>query len=492
MQLRDTTHFTTRFLLPIVAAAGITVLALAGFLAWSAQKVDQQALARDQQLLERGFQELKTQMAMAMNDFVIWDENVDAAAIRDTDYLVENLGVYAYENFDYGRVFVLDRKFRPMMAVRDGGVVPAESSAGALADLRPIFETFRSLDSLAKISAYNSGVQEKPPLVTDFVTFEGKPALLGVMPILSHTGDNSAEVGTEALSVSLLMLDADLAFKLGHQYRIANPAFTDEAPAEGAAAITIYDANQNQIAWLTWEPQSPGARLIEAALPALGAALAIGIVIIGLLLASLRSALNQLNSEREEASHRALHDPLTGLGNRSLFETKLAESFRSMPKGQPRLAMLALDLDKFKQVNDTMGHQAGDELLVQVAARLKPLLGPEDTLIRLGGDEFSVIMPNITDHEAPKALAGAIIEALSRPVNLAAGTAAIGVSVGIATAPDQAHEESELVRCADEALYRAKNGGRNRYCIYSEEAGNEPARREAKLRDSFIPAAVSA
>jgi diguanylate cyclase (GGDEF)-like protein len=129
---------------------------------------------------------------------------------------------------------------------------------------------------------------------------------------------------------------------------------------------------------------------------------------------------------------------------------------------------------------------------VQVAARLKPLLGPEDTLIRLGGDEFSVIMPNITDHEGPKALAGAIIEALSRPVNLAAGTATIGVSVGIATAPDQAHEESELVRCADEALYRAKNGGRNRYCIYSKEAGNEPARREAKLRDRFVPATLSA
>jgi diguanylate cyclase (GGDEF)-like protein len=181
-----------------------------------------------------------------------------------------------------------------------------------------------------------------------------------------------------------------------------------------------------------------------------------------------------------------LHDPLTGLGNRGLFHLKLAENFPTGRKSTPSLAVLALDLDKFKQVNDTMGHQAGDELLIRIGAIIQPLLGTHDTLIRLGGDEFAIIQPGIAGHGQPAALAQSIIEALARPISLAAGVARIGVSIGIATAPDLAHDQTELIRFADDALYRAKNGGRNRYCIYGSGETNEPARLDAQLREAFI------
>lgn len=486
MQLRDTTHFTARFLLPILAVTGITILALAGFLAWSAQRVDNDALTREKQLLERALLELKSQVYIAQEELAVWDEAVTAAETGDRQWFFDNLGVQAFNFYGHDRTFVVDSALKPIMAVRDGGQVPTESAAEAIAALAPFFDRLRSLDGQSAISAYNAGVSDTAPQAIDFALFEGQPALVAVMPILSYSGENSPAPGDEAFYVSVGLLNHALGAYFGDQYRIGHPSFASAEPAAGTEAVLpILDAEGQALAWLTWDPERPGARLVETALPALLAALAIAMVIVGLLLRSLRGALCQLQAEREEARHRAQHDPLTGLGNRALFHTKLSEHLRAMPEGAPRLAVLELDLDKFKQVNDTLGHQAGDELLIRIGAVIKTLLGPDDTLVRLGGDEFAIIQPRIKGHEEPQLLAQAIIDALARPIDLAAGRANVGVSIGIATAPDMARNEADLVCFADNALYRAKNGGRNRYCLHTSADANEPARLDTQLHEAF-------
>lgn len=484
MQLRDTTHFTTRFLLPIMAVTGITILALAGFLAWSAQRIDDDALAREKLLLERALAEQKSQLYIAQEELAVWDEAVTAVEADDLQWLVDNLGVYAFDFYGHNRSFIVDNALKPVMAIRDGGQVPAKSSTAAIEKLAPFFDQLRSLDTQAAISAYNAGVSDTLPQAIDFTLFEGQPALVAVIPILSYSGENAPAVGHEAFYISVSLLGDELATYFGDQYRIDQPNFVDTQP-QSDATLPILDADGQPIAWLNWQPERPGARLVGAALPALLAALAIGMVIVGLLLRSLRGALYQLQAEREEARHRAQHDPLTGLGNRALFRTRLNELLTTPPEGGPRFAVLELDLDKFKQVNDTLGHQAGDEMLIEVGSRIKALLRPEDTLVRLGGDEFAIIQANITGHSESQELAQAVIHALIQPIKLAAGVATIGVSIGIATAPDMARSEMELVRFADDALYRAKNGGRNRYCLYSANPTNETGRIDTQLRDAF-------
>lgn len=493
MQLRDTTHFTARFLLPILAVTGITILALAGFLAWSAQRVDNDALTREKQLLERALDELKSQVYIAQEELAVWDEAVTAAETGDRQWLFDNLGVQAFNFYGHDRTFVVDKALKPIMAVRDGGQVPPESAAEAIETLAPLFSRLRGLDSQAATSAYNAGASDTAPQAIDFVLFEGQPALVAVMPILSYSGENSPVPGEEAFYVSVALLNHALGAYFGDQYRIGHPSFASAEPAAGTEAVLpILDADGRALAWLTWDPERPGARLVETTPPALLAALAVAMVIVGLLLRSLHGALFQLQAEREEAHHRAQHDPLTGLGNRALFHTKLSEHLRAMPEGAARLAVLALDLDKFKQVNDTLGHQAGDELLIRIGAVIKTLLGSDDTLVRLGGDEFAIIQPRIKGHEEPQLLAQAIIDALARPIDLAAGRANVGVSIGIATAPDMARNETDLVCFADNALYRAKNGGRNRYCLHSPSDANEPARLDAQLHEAFAVRRVQA
>ena len=140
------------------------------------------------------------------------------------------------------------------------------------------------------------------------------------------------------------------------------------------------------VAYFKWQPERPGQALLADTLPASLGLLGVIGLIIALLLSGLARSTAALDKARAEALHRATHDPLTGLANRALFAERLERS--PLP-----LALLALDLDRFKQVNDTLGHEAGDELLKQVAKRLNTVVGDKGIVARFGGDEFMVLIP---------------------------------------------------------------------------------------------------
>ncbi len=419
------------------------------------------------------------------SEFAVWDEAITAYEARDVDWLVENLGQTVFEYHGIARIMVFDAAGQPLMVLRDGGVVPPASVKPALPDLQPLFAQLRQLDKIAAISAYKDGITEDAPYVESVLNFEGKPSLVTAMPLYSDSGETDSAAGEEGIYVWVVPFDQALADRIGEQNLLINTHFSPDLPPQRHPAVPIMGSSGQPLAWLTWTPERPGVRLLWQGLPGLLAGLAVAAGIVGLLLHRLAVALTQLKEEREEAHYRALHDPLTGLGNRSLFQTRLSDSIKSMPRGEPRLALLALDLDHFKPVNDSLGHAAGDDLLRQTAGRIRGLLGPDDTLVRLGGDEFAVIQGAIETHDQAMVLARAIIAALSQPFLVANTSVQIGVSIGIATAPDLAADETDLARHADLALYRAKNGGRNRFCLYSPEQPTEAQRLQAEIEDAF-------
>ena len=163
----------------------------------------------------------------------------------------------------------------------------------------------------------------------------------------------------------------------------------------------------------------------------------------------------------------AHHDALTGLANRVTVAQKIEDAAaRQRRQGDP-FSVLLLDLDRFKQVNDTLGHPAGDALLREVAMRLKEFLRETDVLARLGGDEFAIIQPGETDQRAAAiALANRIIEIIAKPFKIEGNEINIAVSIGIALAPEHATNPDNLLKMADIALYRAKSAGRNGYCFF--------------------------
>jgi diguanylate cyclase (GGDEF)-like protein len=181
----------------------------------------------------------------------------------------------------------------------------------------------------------------------------------------------------------------------------------------------------------------------------------------------LRSDLTVKRETQEHLLYSTLHDALTGLPNRSLFTERLRHSMhRNVRHPDDMFAVLFLDLDRFKDVNDNLGHFAGDELLRAVARRLEACIRPEDTVARLSGDEFAILLESINETSDAGRVAERIEEALSFPINLAGAEVTTSASVGIVTSTMSHDQPEQLLRSADMAMYRAKAAGRARYEMF--------------------------
>jgi diguanylate cyclase (GGDEF)-like protein/PAS domain S-box-containing protein len=180
----------------------------------------------------------------------------------------------------------------------------------------------------------------------------------------------------------------------------------------------------------------------------------------------------------QKLAHAARHDALTGLPNRVLFRDRMDMALAGARRGQ-KFALLCLDLDRFKEVNDTLGHPVGDSLLVDVAERLRGELRETDTLARLGGDEFAIIQSDLHTHHDSVALARRLIDRVSAPYDIDGHRLVVGVSVGIAIAPEDGAQYEDLFKAADMALYRAKADGRGGWRWFEPEMNERMQMRRA-------------
>jgi diguanylate cyclase (GGDEF)-like protein/PAS domain S-box-containing protein len=179
--------------------------------------------------------------------------------------------------------------------------------------------------------------------------------------------------------------------------------------------------------------------------------------------------ISVLKRSEEKLEHLANHDPLTGLANRGLLTDRLERILRHLEREARKLAVLFLDLDRFKKVNDTQGHPVGDILLQQAAARLKAAIRSSDTIGRLGGDEFLVLIEYDDNLGAVKAVVEKLRDVIEQPFEINGSKLYISVSIGISIYPDDGTDGATLIRNADSALYRAKETGRNNYSFYDYE-----------------------
>ena len=181
------------------------------------------------------------------------------------------------------------------------------------------------------------------------------------------------------------------------------------------------------------------------------------------------SDISAIKESEHELAHLAHHDPLTDLPNRLLFTDRAKQALASAQTQKRGCALLLLDLDHFKIINDSLGHNVGDQLLKLAGERLQALLGPSVTLARLGGDEFAVLAESCTQVVQAAALAQRILAALQQPFNFDGHQLFVSASIGISLFPNDALSAEQLLRNADSALFKAKSAGREGYALYTEE-----------------------
>lgn len=201
------------------------------------------------------------------------------------------------------------------------------------------------------------------------------------------------------------------------------------------------------------------------------------VLVMSLLYKTLVTVLADLQASEAAAHHQALHDQLTGLPNRTLLQDRISQGLSRCRRDGGRIALLMLDLDRFKQVNDTFGHCAGDTLVQQVGARLSSLARETDTVARVGGDEFAIVMLSPKNTRDVTAFCDRIVKSLREPFYLSGKEARIGVSVGAIITSDATATPTDLLRKADITMYQAKACGRDCYKLFSDEMDAQVQRR---------------
>jgi diguanylate cyclase (GGDEF)-like protein len=476
-------------LLPVAICLVVTAVASFAFIVWSAHGEDRRALARQTALARHVIDLQLARIPHDQQGVTIWDEAiVHTKESFDLPWIENNLGVWMYDFFRHDEVLILDETDRPVYVMKAGKTVASTTAAADLPDLKPLIADLRRRIAGGALAAYESGDADAPS-VSDLAIIGGLPSLVSIEPIISDSGDIPQPRGSEYLHVSLVRLDAAYARRLSDEYFIAGARFSSlgEAGPE-RAMLPLTNAAGRFVAFFDWQRETPGQAMLGQTLPVMALVFAIATIVALFLVDQLRRKSRDLEVGRADAEHLARHDPLTDLPNRASFESALGRALAQRASSGQGVSVLMLDLDRFKQVNDTLGHDAGDDLIEAVGQRLRQFVAPGDVLARLGGDEFAILTSHAPGIAQPLALSQQIVEAIGKPFRVFGSEAFVGVSIGIATTDGTEAESREILRKADIALYEAKTTGRNRAVVF-EESMNELLQNrraiEAELREAL-------
>jgi len=455
--------------MPIGVIVAVAIVCVVVAVLTSAQRADEVSFNREQQLIRQAIADRGARIERELES-AAGTERATAVIRADYDpqWVRERLGQWLQTYFRHDIVIVVDGSDQIRYALaRAGANVAAADLHRALADGLDLLRGRRSAAPDRAIPVvvgqYPLNPGRRLALIDRFLD---RPAIIAGVAVGS---DSDLKLGNEHAPIvfSVRYIDEPMLSEIGGRLGLADlHQLDDPAQPPGAQVMTLADPQGGPIARLAWTPTKAGGAIMWSVLPFIAVAIAGFALLVGLVIRHMRQTEKTIATGETQLRHLALHDPVCGLPNRIYFSERLETVIEEVRRGGPTAAVFYIDLDHFKDVNDTLGHHIGDALILNVTQRLSRIVRGDDLVARLGGDEFAVITLCSNDSYSLQALAGRIIAALCAPYVINGHNIVIGASIGIAAIDRRAGDAADILRYADMALYRAKNEGRNRACIY--------------------------
>jgi len=480
--------------IPIAVIVMLAIVCVVVAVLSSAGRADDVELQQERLLLtnaiaDRGHRVLRELENVAASHDVVYQLHYNF----DRDWVHHLVGLRLSTFFDHDHVFVTDGNDKLVYALEDNASVdPAlfgNAELGRVIDLlrgRALASSDEhyqqpSLDPITNLG-HPRGVQR-------LQTFMKRPAIVaGVVADLPALAGPIS--GGQPLIMTVKYLDGQLLSDIGIRFDLPGLRTLGDTPLrENEDLYVVADGAGTPIAHFAWTPNRPGTSIVGTVLPFMAVAFGGFAILTALALRYIRRSAAKIAEGENRLRHLAMHDPLSGLPNRAFFGERLSQVIMDTGKDGSVAAVLAIDLDHFKDINDTLGHHIGDALIGVVAQRLVHAVRREDLVARLGGDEFAVITTDAADLDGLHRFAERVIAVLRAPYSISGHTLLIGASIGIAAIDGQTSDAADVMRRADVALYRAKNEGRSRACIY--DADMDADLRERKQLENDLRAAIA-
>ncbi|MCW2308363.1 diguanylate cyclase domain-containing protein [Rhodobium gokarnense] len=450
----------------LFAASNIFVLHQAGTIAEDLRKTVEENLVKN---------EIHRQLELLAHDqsqISHWDKTVEALDRDEMDDFVEDeITDWLWDDFGIHTTVIVAVDGTPRVTVIRQQRVHPDAGAELVEANRDLIETTRARYMAARKRRGNGYYipdhpvrSDRPLYVADLRKAHG---MIGVLVAQTIVPDDDAVLpeGYPHILLTFKPFNAEvfsaIEQKLGLTgFRIVE-AGTDLGSVDGERTrLAIPIVEGGQLFEAVWQPAAPAKTIWHRALPHATILMAVVVLILLVIVWRYARTLRALQASEEENRRLAFHDALTGLPNRLQFDEALEQIINA--GAAERCAILCLDLDRFKAVNDTYGHHAGDAVIVAIARRIAAAVGPNGMAARVGGDEFIILLRQKLDRDAVLWLCDALIESVCEPIALDGGTASVGASIGVAWWPEDGRAAKTVMRNADEALYRAKERGRGR------------------------------
>ncbi|MDN3719719.1 diguanylate cyclase [Roseibium salinum] len=472
----------------------VSMLGVFGVMHWSARISDGSAEQSQQTLVAGALELTRNYMTKQQTGVVIWEEayHLVNQPSPDPSWIYNNMTNWLFQNHGFTKSLLVGTDFQVQNAYSSDNS-SLWLTEGLVEELKPAVAKVRAryINSFGKKTpsglyrfAPPSGEARRSIAETGVVSIRGEPYLFTAAAVVPQILSITEERRPPTTLVSLVPLRGEKLAEISEVSRLDGVVLTNaQENRTGVGRYQLRSPDGTNVGIIAWQANLPGSQMLERINPFLAiAAIMISILVIAVTVFT-RQMTKRLARSEKMATHAARHDALSGLPNRSRFHALLSDVLENGFTSGTNTAVVYIDLDHFKDINDTLGHSAGDKVIVAVAQRLKRVVPEGSIVARISGDEFTMVIKNCESDEWLEYILDQVQDEIGRPVMIGSRELFASLSMGVAIAPRDGSSPDELLRRADIALYDAKANGRSRRSFFEQHMEHNVQSKDRLSRD---------